>query len=161
MRLGGNTRMYDAIRFAANKLGSATGPELMRRALIVISDGDDNCSTTLMYEAIQAALHAETAIFALSSNDLSGREFPVGEAALGLISRPTGGGVLPAHSKPEIAHAFDQVKATLRNQYVVGYKPANFQPDGSFRSVQILPRQNKFRVHCRRGYFASKAGREN
>jgi Ca-activated chloride channel homolog len=160
MRLGGNTRMYDAIRFAANKLGSATGPELMRRALIVISDGDDNRSTTVMYQAIQAALRSETVIFVLSSNDLKG-EYPPGEAALELISRPTGGRVLPAHSRPEIARAFDLVKDTLRNQYAIGYKPADFQPDGSFHSVLIKPHQNKLRVHCRRGYFAGKAGKEN
>jgi len=156
MRLGGNTRLYDAVRFAANKLGSTTGPAMMRRALIVISDGEDNRSTAVMYEAIQSALRAETVVFALSSNDLSGHEYPPGEAVLALISRPTGGGVLPAHSKPEIARAFDRVKDTLRNQYALGYKPANFQPDGSFRLVQILPRLHKLRVHCRRGYYAGE-----
>jgi VWFA-related protein len=161
MRLGGNTRMYDAIRFGAEKLGSASGPALMRRALIVISDGDDNRSTTVMYDAIQSALRAEAVIFALSSNDLTGHDFLPGEAALELISRPTGGRVLPAHSKPEIARAFDRVKDTLRNQYALGYKPAEFKPDGSFRTVQILPRQNKLRIHCRRGYFAGKGRKED
>jgi VWFA-related protein len=153
MRAGGDTQLYDAIRFATAKLGNASGPALMRRAIILITDGEDTRSKTMMYDAIQSALHAETAIFALSSNDLANREYPPGEAALELITRPTGGGVLPAHSKSEIARAFDKVKEALRSQYAIGYKPADFKPDGTFRTIQIVPRHNKLRVQCRRGYF--------
>ena len=156
MQAGGNTRLYDAIRFASAKLGGAPGPALMRRAIILITDGEDTRSKTIMYDAIQSALHAETVIYALSSNDLADRDYPVGEAALELITRPTGGGVLPAHSKSEIARAFDKVKDALRKQYAIGYKPADFKPDGTFRTIQIVPRHNKLRVQCRRGYFTAR-----
>jgi Ca-activated chloride channel family protein len=161
MRTGGDTRLYDAIRFASAKLGRASGPALMRRAIILITDGEDTRSQTIMYDAIQSALHAETVVFALSSNYLTNREYPHGEAVLELIARPTGGGVLPAHSKSEIARAFDKVKEALRNQYAIGYKPAEFKPDGTFRAIQIVPRQNKLRVQCRRGYFAPREDQAN
>lgn len=156
MHAGGDTQLYDAIRFASAKLGSASGPALMRRAIILISDGEDTRSKTIMYDAIQAALHGETVIYALSSNDLANRDYPTGEAVLELITRPTGGSVLPAHSKSEIARAFDKVNDALRKQYSIGYKPADFKPDGSFRTIQIVPRQNKLRVQCRRGYFTPR-----
>ena len=156
MHAGGDTRLYDAIHFASAKLGSATKPALIRRAIILITDGEDTRSKTIMYDAIQAALHAETAIFALSSNDLADYQYPHGEAVLELITRPTGGSVLPAHSKSEIARAFDKVKEALRNQYAIGYKPADFKPDGNFRAIQIVPRHNKLRVQCRRGYFTPR-----
>ena len=109
MKLGGDTRLYDAIRFASAKLSTASGPPLMRRAIIIISDGEDTRSKTLMYDAIQSALHAETVVLALSSNDLTDREYPHGEAVLDLLTRPTGGGVLPAHSNSQIGRAFDKV----------------------------------------------------
>jgi VWFA-related protein len=153
MHAGGDTRLYDAIHFASAKLGSATKPALMRRAIILITDGEDTRSKAIMYDAIQAALHAETAIFALSSNDLASYQYPHGEAVLELITRPTGGSVLPAHSKSEIARAFNKVNDALRSQYAIGYKPADFKPDGKFRTIQIVPRHNKLRVQCRRGYF--------
>ena len=156
MRAGGDTKLYDAIRFASAKLGSATGPVLMRRAIILITDGEDTRSHALMYDAIQSALRAETIIFALSSNDLAYRDYPPGEAVLELITRPTGGSVLPAHSKSEIARAFDKVKDALRSQYAIAYKPAEFKPDGSFRTIQIVPLHNKLRVQCRRGYFTPR-----
>ena len=160
MRAGGDTRLYDAIQFASDKLGRTTGPQVMRRAIILITDGDDTHSKALMYDAIQSALRAETVIFALSSNNLSGY-YPKGEAVLEVMTRPTGGRVLAAHSKTEMARAFDRVKDTLRNQYAIGYKPAEFKPDGTFRTIEIVPRQNKLRVQCRRGYFAPKEERKD
>lgn len=156
MRAGGDTQLYDAIHFASAKLGSAPGPAAMRRAIILITDGEDTRSKTIMYDAIQSALHAETVIFALSSNDLAGGGYTHGEAVLELISRPTGGGVLPAHNKSDISRAFARVNEALRNQYAIGYKPADFKPDGNFRTIQIVPRQNKLRVQCRRGYFTPR-----
>ena len=156
MHVGGDTQLYDAIRFASAKLGSATGPAWMRRAIILITDGEDTRSKSIMYDAIQSALHAETVIFALSSNDLANYGYPHGEAVLALVTRPTGGSVLPAHSKSEIARAFDKVNEALRSQYALGYKPADFKLDGNFRTIQIVPRQKKLRVQCRRGYFTPR-----
>jgi Ca-activated chloride channel family protein len=158
MHAGGDTQLYDAIHFASAKLGSAPGPAWMRRAIILITDGEDTRSKTIMYDAIQSALHAETVIFALSSNDLASSGYPHGEAVLELITRPTGGSVLPAHSKSEITRAFRRVNEALRNQYGIGYKPADFKLDGTFRTIQIVPRQNKLRVQCRRGYFTPHEG---
>jgi len=156
LRAGGDTRLYDAIRFASEKLGHASGPSAVRRAIILITDGEDTRSGSLMNDAIQTALRSETAIFALSSNDLTLERYPRGEAVLELITRPTGGGVLPAHNQFEIGRAFNRVKEALRNQYALGYKPADFKADGSFRSIEIVPRQAKLRVQCRRGYFAPR-----
>ena len=161
LNVGGDTRLYDAIRFASEKLGRASGPPLMRRAIIIISDGEDTRSKTLMYDAIQSALRAETVILALSSNDLADHEYPHGEAVLDLLTRPTGGSVLPAYNKSKIARAFTKINETLHNQYAIGYKPAEFEPDGRFHAVEIVARPKKLRVQCRRGYFVPREDPES
>ncbi|MGZ4817535.1 MAG: VWA domain-containing protein [Terriglobales bacterium] len=161
LRAGGDTRLYDAICFAADKLAKAPGPATARRAIILITDGEDTRSEALIQDAIHAALRSETTIFVLSSNDISGQQYPRGEAVLELISRPTGGGVLPAHSKPQIANAFNRVKEALHSQYAIGYKPAGFKLDGAFRRIEIVPHSKKLRVHCRRGYFAPRETQES
>jgi VWFA-related protein len=161
MPAGGDTRLYDAIRLASEKLGRASGPALMRRAIIIISDGEDTRSHALMYDAIQSALRAETVILALSSNDLAYHEYPRGEAVLELLARPTGGGVLRAHGKSQVKRAFDKVKETLHNQYALGYQPADFKPDGRFHAIEIAARGKRLRVQCRRGYFAPREEQES
>lgn len=160
MHLGGDTRLYDAIQFAAAKLRSRSGAEMSRRVIVLITDGVDTRSKVIMYDAVQAALRAETAVYALSSNEIFEGNYPRGEAVLDLITGPTGGSVLRAHSKKEIAHAFDKVGSALRSQYVLGYKPAEFKPDGTFRAIHIATRRNKLRVQCRRGYFAPREEEE-
>ena len=94
MRAGGDTRLYYAMRLRVGRAGQRFRAGVDGRAIILITDGEDTRSETIMYDAIQSALHAETVIYALSSNDLTDGDYPPREAVLELITRPTGGGVL-------------------------------------------------------------------
>jgi VWFA-related protein len=156
MKPGGNTRLYDAIRFAAGKLQHDPGEGLSRRAIIIISDGEDTYSHSLLYDALQSALRAQVTVYALSTNDLAFGGDDKGDAVLGLLSVPTGGRVFPASTQGKMAKAFAKVKEALHSQYVVAYKPAEFAADGRFRSIRIVPRDRKMMVNCRRGYFAPR-----
>jgi Ca-activated chloride channel family protein len=154
MKTGGNTKLYDAIQFAAEKLLRGADATVSRNAIILISDGVDTYSHALLYDAGQSALRAQVMMYALSTNDVRTEGYTRGEAVLELLTTPTGGKVLPANTEGQMARAFDSIKEALRRQYVVAYKPADFQPDGTFRTIKIVPRNRSLLVNCRRGYFA-------
>jgi Ca-activated chloride channel family protein len=152
VRAGGNTALYDAIIFAANKLRS--GPPQTRRAMILISDGEDTSSKAHLLEAEQAAVRAEVTLFALSTNEYPGAANSAGEAMMNMLTGRTGGVLLPARDEYHLGRAFHQVEQSLRNQYALAYRPARFAPDGSFRSVEVFPVRKGLKVQCRRGYYA-------
>lgn len=156
MKAGGNTSLYDAVIFACRKLQEQPRDRLVRKVLILITDGQDTSSKSILADAQQAAARAETAIFALSTNDLSHDEYPRGEAVLELLTRYAGGQILAARETAELSHAFAQVEDALRSQYSLAYKPANFTPDGSYRTIELHCAKPKLRVQCRRGYFAPR-----
>jgi len=151
----GNTAIFDAIAFAADKL-RADSEKGTRKVIVLISDGENNGSHAIMNDAQQAALRAEAPIYTLSTNDVRSGEYTKGEATLELLSRYTGGELLPAQQKDEVARAFKQVEQALRSQYVLAYKPADFVPDGRYRHVKLSTRKPKLNVECRHGYYASK-----
>jgi VWFA-related protein len=156
MKAGGNTSLYDAIAFACHKLQEQPRDRLARKVLILITDGQDTSSKGILADAQQAAARADTAIFALSTNDLSHDEYPKGEAVLELLTRYAGGQILAARETAELSRAFAQVEDALRSQYSLAYKPANFTPDGSYRTIELRCAKPKLRVQCRRGYFAPR-----
>jgi VWFA-related protein len=124
--------------------------------MILISDGDNNNGFRYMHEAEEAALRAEAPIYALSTNRLPKGDYSKGEAVLELLARYTGGELLPAHEAREVVHAFRQVEEALRSQYVISYKPADFEPNGKYRQIAVTTRNRKLNVECRRGYFAPR-----
>jgi Ca-activated chloride channel family protein len=154
LHAGGETALYDAVVYAAEKLRRRTTDQVTRPVIILITDGDSNSGKALMYDAQQAATRAEAILFALSTNRPQADYYPRGEAVLELLSRSTGGSILPAHENSQLRHAFQQVEEALRSEYIVGYQPAALKLDGSFRLVEIRPRKSGLRVHSRRGYYA-------
>src|SRR5207302_4438213 len=125
---GGDTALYDAIVFAAEKLRSHTESSVTRRVIVPITDGEDTRHHAIPYNAEQAALRADSVLFALSTNKVKrNSQYPRGEAVLEILSRATGGSILPAHEHSEINLAFTSIEKSLRSQYVLGYTPAEFK----------------------------------
>ncbi len=154
LKSDGDTAFYDAIVFACNKLRKNQELQVTRRAVIVISDGVDTVSHALLSDAQQAAARAEVVMFALSTNDRTSDPHSKGDAVLDLLSRPTGGHILPARENGDLKRAFRDIEKTLRSQYVLAYHPADFKADGSFRSIEIIPQRPGLKAQCRSGYFA-------
>ncbi len=150
----GETAIFDALVFASEKLRKNSEPGT-RRAIIVISDGENNCGKRFMHEADEAALKAEAPVYTLSTN-LAHSEYSKGQAVLELLARYTGGELLPAHEASQVVRAFKQVEEALRSQYVLSYKPAEFSADGRYRPIALTARNPKLKVECRRGYFAPR-----
>jgi Ca-activated chloride channel family protein len=156
LRPGGGTAIYDALYYACrDKLAKINPGEAVRRAIILITDGDDNQSHVTREEAIEMAQKAEVIVYAISTNT-SGMKLPA-DKVLERIADATGGrAFFPFHDN-DIPSYFLAIQEELRSQYAVAYKPANFQPDGRFRSIEILAQKKNLKVRARKGYFAPRS----
>jgi len=154
LRPGGGTAMYDALYFACrDKLMKAQHNGPVRRAIILLSDGDDNQSHVTREEAIEMAQRAEVIVYTISTN-LSGAGHH-GDKVLERIADATGGRSYVPFQISEVSNAFVAIQEELRSQYALSYKPADFISDGRYRSIEILALGQKgLRVRSRRGYYA-------
>jgi Ca-activated chloride channel homolog len=154
LRPGGGTAMYDALYFACrDKLMKAQHNGPVRRAIILLSDGDDNQSHVTREEAIEMAQRADVIVYTISTN-LSGAGHH-GDKVLERIAEATGGRAYVPFQLNEVANAFAAIQEELRSQYAIAYKPADFIADGRYRTVDIQPvGQKGLRVRSRHGYYA-------
>ena len=154
LRPGGGTALYDAIYFACrDKLLKAPKSTDVRRALILLSDGEDNLSHVTREEAIEMAQRAEAIIYTISTN-VSGTK-GAGDKVLERIADATGGRAFFPFQIRDVVNAFAEIQEELRSQYAVSYKPADFKADGHYRTIEIVANDRKnFRVRARRGYYA-------
>ncbi|MBZ5574470.1 MAG: VWA domain-containing protein [Acidobacteriia bacterium] len=154
LRPGGGTALYDALYFACrDKLMKAehTGPA--RKAVILLSDGDDNQSHVTREEAIEMAQRAEVVVYTISTN-LTGSNGKY-DKILERIAEATGGRSYVPFQLTEVANAFAAIQEELRSQYAISYKPADFRADGHYRTIEILAKnQKKLQVRSRRGYYS-------
>ncbi len=157
LRPGGGTAMYDALFYACrDKLGKQQQSGPVRRALILLSDGDDNQSHVTREEAIEMAQRAEVIIFTISTNVTGSAQR--GDKVLQRIADATGGYAFFPFQITEVANAFSEIQEALRSQYALSYKPADFRADGRYHSIEILAMNKKgLRVRTRRGYYAPTA----
>ncbi len=154
LRPGGGTALYDALYFACrDKLMKAPNSVTVRRAIILLSDGDDNQSHVTREEAIEMAQRADAIVYTISTN-VSGTKGP-GDKVLERIADATGGRPFFPFQIRDVANAFAEIQDELRSQYAISYKPADFKADGHYRTIEIEANDRKnFRVRARRGYYA-------
>ncbi len=154
LRPGGGTAMYDALYFACrDKLLKAPKNTPVRRAIILLSDGDDNQSHVTREEAIEMAQRAEAIVYTISTN-VSGTKGP-GDKVLERIADATGGRAFFPFQLRDVSNDFAEIADELRSQYAVSYKPADFKADGHYRTIEIVANDRKnFKVRARRGYYA-------
>jgi Ca-activated chloride channel homolog len=154
LRPGGGTAMFDALYFACrDKLLKAPRSGPLRRAIILLSDGEDNQSHVTREEAIEMAQRAEVIVYTISTN-ISGMKGK-GDRVLERIADTTGGRPFFPFQMRDVANAFMEIQDELRSQYAVSYKPADFKLDGRYRTIEIVAMDHRtFHVRSRRGYFA-------
>jgi Ca-activated chloride channel family protein len=154
LRPGGGTAMFDALYFSCrDKLLKAPRSGPLRRAIILLSDGEDNQSHVTREEAIEMAQRAEVIVYTISTN-ISGMKGK-GDKVLERIADATGGRAFFPFQLRDVANAFAEIQDELRSQYAVSYKPADFRADGRYRTIEIVAADRKnLHVRSRRGYFA-------
>jgi Ca-activated chloride channel homolog len=157
LRPGGGTALYDAVYMACRDklLGSARGQEPTRKALVLVSDGNDNQSRVYLDEAIKMCQRADTIVYAIDTNTSPTRE--KGDDVLKKISDATGGITFTPERLEDISNGFRQIGDELRSQYALAYRPADFKMDGAFRPIYLFCNQRRYTVRVSKGYFAPRA----
>jgi VWFA-related protein len=155
MRDGGGTALYDAIyRACHDNLIKDHEDRPSRRAIVVVSDGEDNQSEFSEAQAIEMAQRAEVIIYAISTDD-SGLILR-GDKVLQRIADATGGRAFFPFKMKDIKNSFSAIEDELRSQYIISYHPADFEADGRYRPIQITALKKDLQVRSRRGYYAPR-----
>jgi len=155
LRNGGGTALYDAIyRACRDKLSKERTDHPVRRAVIIISDGEDNQSEVSRAQAIEMAQRAEVIVYAISTDD-SGLILR-GDKVLQQLADATGGRAFFPYKMKDIRNSFTAIEDELRSQYAVSYRPADFDADGRYRSIEIIALKKDLQVRARKGYFAPR-----
>ena len=150
---GGHTAIYDAVSAASQLLANAKDTQTVRRAIILITDGEDNSSHIKLEQAEEVAQRNECAVYVMSINLKRDPEQEQSDRAMEELSEVTGGTFLRARTELGVAIAFSKIDKELRSQYLMSYKPAGASPDGSFHRL-VVSGPKDLRVHYRDGYYA-------
>lgn len=148
------TLLYDAVYLAAH---DELAPEVGRKAMILLTDGEDQGSRLKIQDAIEAAQKADAICYVLLIADRGFYGFGgySGASDMKKLAEQTGGRVIDVGNKQEkLKQAFDQISNELRSQYSIGYTPTNDAKDGTFRRVEIKTKQKNYKVQARAGYYA-------
>jgi VWFA-related protein len=157
--LAGSTAIWDAVWASSNDLLQISADNT-RRAIILLTDGEDTSSQVKMHEAIERAQKADALIYAIGIGD--SYQGGVDTGSLKKITEQTGGRAYFPRNESELRSAFDQIQRDLREQYLIAYSPSNKARDGSYRRIQIEViepelRKQKLKLNYRPGYFAKVA----
>jgi VWFA-related protein len=147
------THLYDAVYLAAkDRLSTEVG----RKAMIILTDGEDEGSKVKIREAMETAQKADAMVYVLLIADrgIHGMYQGFGAGEMKKLADETGGRVIDVgNNYDKLKQAFDQISAELRSQYNIGYTPTNNKHDGTYRRIEVKSKQS-YRVQARRGYYA-------
>jgi len=147
------TALYDAIYLAcADKLNGEAG----RKAIIIVTDAQDEGSHTKLEEAIEAAQRTDTVIHILLVYD---PRYGGNSGVAHKLTDETGGRMIVVHGEKHLEEAFDQISEELRSQYTLGYYPSNTTRDGKFRKLHVETGNHEYKVLARKGYYAPRGSR--
>ncbi len=144
------TNFYDAVYLACReKLASEAG----RKALVILTDAEDNGSKVRLEEALETAQRTDAVIHILLVYDPA---YGNNESAARKLTDDTGGRTIVVRGEKKLEEAFDQISEELRSQYTLGYYPTNTSRDGRFRKIKIETKNKDLQALARRGYYAPK-----
>jgi VWFA-related protein len=146
------TMLYDAVYLAAHdELAQQVG----RKAMILLTDGEDEGSKLKIQEAIEAAQKSDAICYVLLIADRGGSWIGFGGGEMNKLTKETGGRVIEVGNKfDKLKEGFDQIAHELRSQYNLGYTPTNARLDGTFRKIEIRTNDKDYKIQSRAGYYA-------
>jgi VWFA-related protein len=145
------TALYDAIYLACNdKLATEAG----RKAIVIVTDAQDEGSKIRLEEAIEAAQRTDTVIHILLVAD---PRYGGNGGVAKKLAEETGGRVISVSSQKKLEQAFDEISEELRSQYTVGYYPSDTAKDGRFRKVKVEMANRDYKALTRKGYYAPRS----
>lgn len=162
LTIGGGTSLFDAIDYACFKLAAYPDEGRVAKVLVVLTDGEDNSSHRSLLQALEVAEASGVTIYAISTAQDAGFNTDADQILKVLAERSGGGSVFP----PDL-HSLDRylnkLPDVIRSRYLIAYRPADFVPNGKYRSIHVLAEKDgkKLQVHTRRGYYAREAISQN
>lgn len=177
LKAGGGTAVYDAVYEACKSQLShpprpaGDQPDVVRRVMILISDGDDNQSEHTRSEAIEMAQRTSVVIYTISTSTqwvtlaetdkgkTSDRKMhkTEGDQILQEIAEETGGRAFFPYHVDDLDQSFQDIGDELRSQYSLAYNPSNYAANGKYHKIKIEVTDRKgLQVRARRGYYARK-----
>jgi len=156
LRPGGGTSLYDAIFFACrDKLMQDQPLYKFRRAMVILSDGEDNQSRYTRDQALEMAQKADVTVYTISTNIT--RIETDGDKVLRYFAEQTGGQAFFPFRASDLDQSFENIANELRHQYNIFYRPDPLKPDGLYHTVEIRVKNRKdMVVRARKGYYAPK-----
>jgi VWFA-related protein len=155
LRPGGGTALFDALyKTCKDQMLPLQETGAVRRALILVSDGDDNYSRVQESDAIKMCQRADTIVYTISTNISPSKD--KGDDVLRQISEATGGQAFYPVRLEDVAIGFRNIEEELRSQYHLVYRPANLKMDGSFRTIYLQATDPRYHVRAQKGYFAPR-----
>ncbi len=154
LQAAGGTALYDAIYLTCDE---KLIREIGRKAIVILSDGEDQSSKMTLEQALEMAVKAEATVFSISVN--RGGFFGVGDTKNGdrvlkQLAEETGGRSFFPFKVEELDDAFRQINQELRSQYNIGYLSTNTKRDGTYRKVEIKIPEKGLKLSYRKGYYA-------
>lgn len=156
LRPGGGTSLYDAIFFACrDKLLQDQPRHKFRRAIVLVSDGEDNQSRYTRDQALEMAQKADVVVYAISTNIT--RIETDGDKVLKYLTQETGGRAFFPFKVEDLDQSFENIANELRHQYNIFYRPEPLKTDGLYHTVELRVKGRKdLVVRARKGYYAPK-----
>ncbi len=168
-RRGGGTCLYDSVLLASDEI---LKKQAGRKAVILLTDGEDNGSRVSLSQAVESAERADTLVYSILFQDpdmnfapggygrgrwgrppMGGMDRPDGRKILQQISRETGGRFFEVSHRLPIQKVFEAIEEDLRNQYSLGYTPDRTDNSGEYRRIHLSTKQKALIVQTREGYF--------
>ncbi len=140
------TLLFDAVYLAADEVLSK---QVGRKAMIVLTDGDDVGSKLRLKDSIEAALRADTVAYVLLITDPM---YPSNYGDMSKLAEQTGGRIITVSRPDKLDKAFSEIAAELRSQYLLGFSPTDTVNDGKFRRIEVKAKDG-YKVQARKGYY--------
>jgi Ca-activated chloride channel homolog len=152
---GGGTALFDAVSVACWKLAKYPDHERVGRVLVILSDGEDNSSHGSLKQSIQVAERTGVTIYTISTRE-DIRNKTDSDKVLEALANNSGGEAMFPGDMLTLGKSFDKLRQTIRSRYFIAYTPADFQPNGSYRTISVAAEKNghRLQVRTRKGYHA-------
>ena len=159
---GGGTALFDAVSFACQKLAAYPEDRQVARVLVILSDGEDNSSHGTLKRTVGAAERSGVAIYTVSTKEGVGDKTDA-DRVLEMLAERSGGEAIFPDNIQTLGKSFDKLHDLIRSRYFVSYKPADFRPNGSYRSISVTAEKDgkHLQVRARKGYHARLESGQN
>lgn len=156
LRPGGGTAFFDALYSTCrDQMLTVRSNDEIRKAIVVVSDGEDNYSHAYEQDAIKECQRAETIVYTISTNVSPSKD--KGDEVLERISEATGGRTFFPNKIEDVANGFRSIEEELRSQYSLRYRPADLKQDGAFRTIYLVAVDPRYKVRAKKGYFSPRS----